>query len=178
LNTTASPLEHFTDLGRLSEAGEEIVLAPSGEVLARLAAWADLVSVEKFTAKIELTRKSTGNFHYDATIEADLTQSCVVTLEPVKAHVAHHFTRELHLSRMTRHPQIGSEMLAAGAGDDEVPEELESPHYDVAGPVLEEFSLALDPYPRAPGAAFESPGAPDAEADNPFAVLKRLKTGG
>jgi hypothetical protein len=40
---------------------------------------------------------------------------------------------------------------------------------------LEELSLALDPYPKAPGAAFEVPPEPPAPADNPFAVLEALK---
>jgi hypothetical protein len=63
--------------------------------------------------------------------------------------------------------------LAPGAGDDEAPEEIESTRYDVAGPVLEEFSLAIDPYPRAPGVAYEPP--PDEKPESPFAVLARLK---
>jgi hypothetical protein len=66
--------------------------------------------------------------------------------------------------------------LAPGAGDDEAPEEIESPRYDVAGPVLEEFSLAIDPYPRAPGVAYQPP--PDEKPESPFAVLRELQKKG
>lgn len=173
--TIKPPLERDFDLGRLSDAGEEIVFAPTGDDLVKLAQWADVASIERFSATIDLTRKSLGNFHYSATIEADLTQNCVVTLEPVVSHISMSFTRDLHLSRTTRSVPSAVEVLAPA--DDDGPEEIDSPHYDVAGPVLEEFSLAIDPYPRAPGVAFESPLPPVEEAENPFAVLKRLKTG-
>jgi uncharacterized metal-binding protein YceD (DUF177 family) len=69
------------------------------------------------------------------------------------------------------------EAVAPGAGEDDAPEEITSPNYDLAGPLLEEFSLAIDPYPRAPGAAFESADGEGEQPDNPFAVLKSLKTG-
>ena len=44
-----------------------------------------------------------------------------------------------------------------------------------AVPVLEEVSLALDPYPRAPGAKFEAPKDMEPARESPFAVLKALK---
>ena len=47
--------------------------------------------------------------------------------------------------------------------------------YDLAAPLLEEFLLALDPYPRAPGVVFESPETGEVPPPNPFAVLKALK---
>jgi hypothetical protein len=173
----APPLQRFFDLGRLSDAGHEIILAPSAAELQALAQWAEVSSIEGFTATIELTRKPGNHFLYEARFAADLTQGCVVTLEPVRAHLEGRFSRDLHLTRVSRRSVPEVEVLAAGAGDDEAPEEITSTNYDLAGPVLEEFSLLIDPYPRAPGAAFES-GAEEGEApENPFAVLKSLKTG-
>jgi len=68
---------------------------------------------------------------------------------------------------------IGSLTLAAA--EDEAPEEIESLDYDLAGPLLEELSLAIDPYPRAPGVTFESPADETRSAEGPFAALKSLK---
>jgi hypothetical protein len=101
----------------------------------------------------------------------------VVTLEPVRAHLEGAFSRDLHLTRVSRHAVPEIEALAPGAGEDDAPEEITSTNYDVAGPLLEEFSLMIDPYPRAPGAAFESAEGAGEQPDNPFAVLKSLKTG-
>ena len=58
---------------------------------------------------------------------------------------------------------------------DDLPEEIDSLHYDLAAPLIEEFILGLDPYPRAPGVAFQPPEGEGA-AESPFAVLKGLKS--
>jgi uncharacterized metal-binding protein YceD (DUF177 family) len=133
-------------------------------------------SIEKFSAKVDVKRIAPNRFRLDGAILADLTQACVVTLEPVKDHIERSFSRELNLVRPLRHAAPEPEALAAGAGEDDAPEEIDNPRYDMAGPVLEEFSLAINPYPRSPGAEFESVTDPAAPPDNPFAVLKSLKT--
>ncbi len=58
----------------------------------------------------------------------------------------------------------------------DAPEEIDSLHYDLAAALIEEFILALDPYPRAPGVEFQAPEGEGA-AESPFAVLKGLKSG-
>ena len=57
----------------------------------------------------------------------------------------------------------------------EGPDEIEDGAVDLAAYVVEHLFLALDPYPRKPGAVFEPPAA-EAEP-SPFDVLKSLKTG-
>jgi hypothetical protein len=66
--------------------------------------------------------------------------------------------------------------LTVAPGDDDSPEEIESPRYDLAGPLLEEFVLAIA-YPRAAGVAFEAAVPQTPAPESPFAVLKRLKRG-
>jgi hypothetical protein len=89
------------------------------------------------------------------------------------------FSRELVFVGPSRHREAAD----SGPGPDlvldsdleEGPEEIDSLHIDLAAPVLEEFALSLDPYPRRPGVEF-APKSPDsAPAENPFAVLKDLK---
>jgi uncharacterized metal-binding protein YceD (DUF177 family) len=62
--------------------------------------------------------------------------------------------------------------------EDDEPEVIEGTSIDLVAPVLEEVSLALDPYPRASGVAYESPREEKSPADSPFAVLERLKNPG
>lgn len=167
-----APFEKFVELTALSEAGVEIALVPNEAERAQIASWAEVSAVPRFEAKIMLKRLSPTRFSYVADLRAEVVQPCSVTLEPVTQKIEEKFTRELHLTHATRHrPELVE--LAPGAGDDEAPEEIESPRYDVAGPVLEEFSLAIDPYPRAPGVAYRPP--PDEKPESPFAVLARLK---
>jgi uncharacterized metal-binding protein YceD (DUF177 family) len=178
-DTEPSPFEHNYDLGRLGAAGAEIRLDAKGEELERIAQWADVCTVAAFGATVRLHKHSANRFALDAELEADIVQNCVVTLEPVKSRIARAVHRELHLAERTRLKPHETIPLGAGAGDDEVPEEIESPAYDLAAPLLEELLLAIDPYLRAPGVEFAAaPPAPEPPRENPFAVLKSLKDRG
>ena len=173
----SAPFEHFYDLNDLSRAGDDVRVVADEAACARIAAWAEVISVSGFSANISLRKISPTRFTVEGTLNADVMQACVVTLEPVPAHIEREFTRELIL-RAGRHAALaeseaGGELTLA-AGDDDVPEEITSSRYDLAAPLLEEFSLALDPYPRAPGVAFEAP-KDEAAPESPFAVLKALK---
>jgi uncharacterized metal-binding protein YceD (DUF177 family) len=170
--TSDAPFEKFVELTNLSEAGMDVVLSPSETERAQIAEWSDVSAVPAFEATVTLKRLAPSRFSYVANLKAEVVQPCSVTLEPVTQRIEEQFSRELHLTHATRHrPELVE--LAPGAGEDEAPEEIESPRYNVAGPVLEEFSLAIDPYPRAPGVAYEPP--PDAKPASPFAVLAKLK---
>jgi hypothetical protein len=60
--------------------------------------------------------------------------------------------------------------------DEDPPEPLDSGHIDLAALAVEFLALALDPFPRKPGAVFAD--APDVETEGgPFAALSALKAG-
>lgn len=167
------PLSTIYDLSNLSDAGAELTITATPEERARIAAWAEVQSIDKFEARVTLERRSPTRFEYQADFIADVVQSCVVTLDPVPAHLALWIARSLHLTRFLRGKDIPSHEFAPAS--DEGPEEIEDVHYDIAAPLLEEFSLALDPYPRAPGVAFDTPDDGNVR-ESPFAVLKSLKS--
>jgi len=169
------PFERIYDLSDLSAAGAEVTIELNPEQRAKLAAWLEVDSVEKFTGTVMLRKLAMNRYRYDARLVCDLIQPSVVTLEPLQTHVEESFTRELHVAHRLRRGVAEDEELTLAAGDDDAPEEIESPKYDLAGPLLEELSLALDPYPRAPGEAFSLPEPPDGPPESPFAVLKKLK---
>jgi len=169
------PIRHFFDLGDLSQAGSDITISAAGDDLMRLAHWAGVDAVNAFAAVVELRRLSKTQFTFDAALEADVVQACVVTLEPVATHIARRFSRELHFSPRLR--GTGG-VLTLAAGDEDVPEEVDSLHYDLAVPLLEEFLLAIDPYPRKEGVAFEPPKEAAEPPESPFAVLKSIKERG
>ena len=169
------PLSVIYDLSDLSSAGAELTIAATPEQRAGLAEWVDVKSVETFEANIILKRHSATRFEYWAVLSADVLQTCVVTLEPVPAHLSLDIQRALHFTKIPQSANIEPEELSAGS--DEAPEEIQDLRYDIATPLLEEFSLAIEPYPRAPGVAFVAP--PEEEPpESPFAVLKALKSKG
>ena len=175
MTTETQPFIHEYYLGDIGRNGAEFTLSAKGDELARIAAWADIQGVEAFAAEVRLRKQSANQFTLDADLTAVVVQECVVTLAPVKNRIELHLHRELHLSHQIRHRPNEVIPLGAGAGDDEVPDEIESLDYDVAAPLLEDFALALDPYPRAPGVEFVAPADAEPARENPFAVLKSLK---
>ena len=175
MNEQLPPIERFYDLNRLSEAGYEAFIELGPEERQKLAAWADVVNVNKFEGRVALRRISSNRFAYQAHLEADIVQACTVTLEPVSANISLDFTRALHLVPHVKKTIDFSGELSPAAGDDEVPEEIDSTRLDLAAPLLEEFSLAIAPYPRAPGVAFDTPEDGEVQPESPFAVLGKLK---
>jgi uncharacterized metal-binding protein YceD (DUF177 family) len=159
------PISQTYELGRLAAAGDEVTIAPSKEDLARIAAWADLDSVESLRARIGLRKLTATHFTLDIALDAGIVQSCVVTLDPVRSHIERTFTRELVLAPTAEIAPL----------DEDGREQIASLRYDLAVPVLEELALAIDPYPRAPGVAFEAPAEEADKPDHPFAALKKLK---
>jgi hypothetical protein len=171
-----TPVQKFYDLSTLSAAGAELTVAAKPDELAGIAQWIGVDGVTKFEGRVTLQKLSQNRFGYEADMVADVVQSCVVTLEPVRSRIARHFARALHLTHGPAAARL--ETVVISPVEDDSLEEISSQRYDLAGPLLEELSLAIDPYPRAPGVAFETPGAEKDPKDNPFAVLKQLKEGG
>jgi uncharacterized metal-binding protein YceD (DUF177 family) len=171
---TDFPFSHLYELGRLSQAGDEVTLTPSADERARIAQWADVVAIDAFKAKVDVRKLSPTRFALDVKLDADVVQSCVVTLDPVRAHIEHAFTRDLILSTALRHTPKTVDIDPAPV-DEDGREEIDSLRYDLAVPVLEEFALSIEPYPRAPGVEFEAPTDATDSPEHPFAALKGLK---
>jgi hypothetical protein len=172
------PLTHFYNLGRLGKAGDTVKFTADAGQCAAIAAWSGVLSLETFAVTVDISKLGPTRFRLAYQLTAQVIQACVVTLEPVQAAVARDFSRELHFVGHTRgsaaSAESGADMVLDAGAEDE-PEDIESLHYDLAAPALEEYSLALDPYPRSPGAEFSVGPEPSQEAESPFAVLKGLK---
>lgn len=102
-------------------------------------------------------------------LETEVTQRCVVTLEPVASRLEVELHRVFALGPGSQEEEIVLDPLR------EEPEPLEGELLDLGEIVAEELALALDPYPRAPGAGVAD-GGPDATeegepvATTPFAL--------
>lgn len=101
--------------------------------------------------------------------EAEAEQTCVVTLEPAPARLAESGL----VVEFTSGPAPREVDLPPGDGGP--PEPLEGDSVDVGELLAQQFGLALDPYPRAPGAAFAA--ADDPAPARPFAALAALRRG-
>ena len=121
---------------------------------AALARRFDLPAVDQLCAVVELVRHGKDMFRLRATLAAEFVQSCVVTLDPVDGAVSEQFT-------VLYGPPETEEDAGGTIEDDVAFEPIAGNAIDVGEAVAQQFSLALPPFPRSPGASLECRGAAD-----------------
>lgn len=128
-------------------------------------------------ASFDVTPRSGGRFEVTGRVRARIGQTCVVTLEEIESEIDEPV--ELMFAPPDQIPQMASLVDEAEQSDEETPdppEPIENGMIDLGRVATDALYLAVDPYPRKPGAVFESlVEAPDPE-DHPFAALKALQT--
>lgn len=185
---TATEMPRAVKLTEIGERTLELDIEARPAEREALARRFGIVEIKALTATVSLRRMPHGDvIRLDGALKAQVTQTCVVSLQPVEKTVAESFTQLYSLSGE------GLDSQSAGFDEDdgifsppeeETPEPVTGGAIDVGEAVAEQFGLALDPYPRAPGAEADVPEAIVAEAEDepqerthrPFAVLKDLKT--
>jgi uncharacterized metal-binding protein YceD (DUF177 family) len=144
---------------------------PPGETVYDIAATAEerlglakrfaLLALDRLEARVTLAPLAGGLIRLAAALSADVQQECVVTLEPVASRIVERFTLVYG---------AGSEKAEVVlSGEAELVEPLVGDTIDLGEAVAQQLSLALDPYPRAPGA--EAPTRADPAGASPFAAL-------
>jgi len=141
-----------------------------------------LISLDRFQASFTLRRLRKDLIRVKGHISASLVQACVVTLEPVPAEIAEDL--ELDFSENVDDPGLEMDLDAEAADG---PEPLSGGMIDLGEVAAEQLGLAIDPYPRKPGAEIPAEWVGDPTATpasetkvNPFAELEKLtkKRGG
>jgi uncharacterized metal-binding protein YceD (DUF177 family) len=175
--TDTLPLTHSYNLARLGNAADVVTFAADDVQREAIARWAGLLSLQRLDVQVTIKKLDSVRFGLDFKLGADVTQACVVTLEPVPARLDHSFHRELHFAGTARHKADAESVpeVVLDSLEEEGPEQISSLHYDLAAPALEEFVLSLEPYPRRPGVEFAPPSDGFQAPESPFAVLKSLK---
>lgn len=145
----------------------------------------DLLELERLAAalRFERTDEAEGAIRVSGRVQAQLAQSCVVTLEPVPRTISEPVS-VLYAPAPEEASAHEVEVLAEG----EEAEPLPADGIDVSEIVAEHLALVLDPYPRHPdapeepltyaaggGEAERSAAGDDAPA-GPFAALGQLKS--
>lgn len=160
----------WTETIRLNEIGNgverrlEADAATRGRVMKAL----DLQGLEALTAETALKPAGRG-WVLSGRVRAEAVQTCGLTLEPLPVKVDAPF--EIALVEATERPRGPAEEIDISLEDD-APDEVEGV-VDLGAYAVEQLALALDPFPRKPGAEFQAPEGP--RESSPFDVLNRLK---
>jgi hypothetical protein len=158
-------------LGRMGR-GLDLRLEPDADARREIAKILNLVSLDSLDAEIFL-RPWMDGAEISGLIRARVTQVCSVSADEFEEPVEARFSlRVLPADSENTSPDEHGDLALDPEGDDP-PDVLEAETIDVSAYVVEHLALALDPFPRKPGAVFQPPAEP---VDlSPFAALKALK---
>jgi uncharacterized metal-binding protein YceD (DUF177 family) len=156
----------------IPEAGLRQTRAATEAERAQATADLEVVSCEHIEAEFSIRAIGRGHYRLVGKVTARLTQSCVVTLDPISQKAEGSFDVEYWPSAEL--PKLSEEEVEALSAAEIEP--IEHGRIDVGRIVYETLSAAVDLYPRKAGAEFApDAGGPPAGESGPFAALKKLK---
>lgn len=167
------------DIESLGENPLRLDIQADAAECAKLARRFGLAELKNLSAHVDLERDPAGDIRLSGRLTADIVQTCVVTLDPVRSTIEAAVNR-VFTSAVGPDTDNPEEIFLA-PNDDEPAEPLAGGAIDVGEAVAETLGLEIDPFPRAPGAIFQGAavGAPEGsqniEKTGPFAALAKLK---
>jgi len=155
---------HRLPLAQVPAAGRDLRLEAGPAERAALAHRLGLLTLHALTADLHVVPDAEGAIQVTGRMTAELDQACGVTLVPVRQSVEEPVAWRLLPEGME--PSDG----------EEDPDDIESEQgvADLGEALAQQLSLAVDPYPRAPGAELAREIG-DQDSHGPFAALLKLK---
>lgn len=166
-----SDFGHRLKLDQIRDGGRLDLVADDAERRA-IAERLDLAGLERLDAHAVLSRDGEA-IRVQGRLQASLEQNCVVTGEPIPAHVD-----EAYEILFLPEPGPDEEEVELGADQCDVVFH-DGAVIDLGSAIADTLALSLDPYPRSAGAdaALKEAGIMSEEEASPFAVLAQLKRG-
>jgi hypothetical protein len=175
--TDAPPFSRLVRIDALPADGLSQTIEASPDERAALAALNRLPAIASLTASFTLRRSGRGGARATGEVHAEITQLCVVTLEPFTATVDEpvdvRFAPEAAAEAKRRTRDDDAETVEIGGEDP--PDPIVDGKIDLGALAAEFFALGLDPYPRKPGVAFRPPEDAQGGEESPFAALAEPK---
>jgi uncharacterized protein DUF177 involved in 23S rRNA accumulation len=163
--------EHAVDdIPAAGSAFERSATAAECEAIARAL---DLPGCRSLLVRYALVPRGSGHVHLSGSLQAQVDQTCVVTLEPLLNDVAASFKVDYWPETEMPEPSGG----AVDMQDDADLEPIVAGRIEVGRVVFESLAGAIDLFPRKPGVSFEAPEEDGSatRADSPFAALAKFK---
>lgn len=171
----------IVDVRRLADAPAQLAIGA-----AEAQRLANRFAVEKIERAVaDITYRSDGEaVHLEGHLSAEVTQNCVITLEPFVTRIDQPFHIRFEPStdeqgRLSREAEE-DDGFALDEEDCDTMFFTEG-HFDIGEAIAQTLALALDPFPRGPNAdaaASRHGLVTEVPKDSPFAVLAQLKKDG
>lgn len=158
------------DVEKLADAGSHFKIEANQDERAALARRFDILGVDALKAEVSLRVGAKGTVRLEGHLEAAVRQACIVTLVEVPAGIDERFVRVYAPAATRDEAEVTVDLDA-----EDPPDSLVNGIVDMGEAVAEQLALALDPYPRAPGAVFDASQVGDPAQPRPFAALAAFK---
>lgn len=132
-----------------------------------------VLALPELAASVTVRPEGSGRWLVEGHLRAMVVQACGITLEPVEQSIDEDFV--LRFSREAEEVDRDTGELIVGS---EAAEPLEGDSLDLGEIVADQLGLAIDPFPRKPGAQLTDilpAQAARSDSDSPFAPLAALK---
>ncbi len=165
---TAPELHRPVNLDHVGPSGLDVMVDASSAECAALAERMQIPAVHTMRCTFHLVREDRDHFAATGRLRARITQTCIVSAEEFETEVDEAF-------RVRFVPAGEESEVIEPEADDDLP--YEGNTIDFGEVATEQLALAIDPYPRMPGAELPDEAADDgAEAPpHPFESLARLR---
>ncbi|HEX6959702.1 MAG TPA: DUF177 domain-containing protein [Ferrovibrio sp.] len=182
-DASGNEFSHLIQVDRIGPEGTLVQLTASAAERESLAKRLQIPAVLGVSAQIRVVPDPAlkGQYLLRGSFEAEVEQTCVITLEPVRQRIREDVEQRFAPAELIGEPaqleRDEAEWLDPEAEDP--PDPLVNGGIDVSEVVTEALALALDPYPRKPGAELPEQyrsGAESGAAVSPFAALAKLRT--
>ena len=152
--------------------GQVITIEATLDEREELASFYRLPAIAALTATLRIEPWGRGGAHVTGAVHGELTQVCVISLEPFPATVDEdvdvRFAPETAANPASTSTK---ETETFSLADEDEPDRVIDGKIDLGALAAEFFALGLDPYPRKPDAIFDEERANTEPKDSPFAAL-------
>jgi hypothetical protein len=187
MTNTIFPIQHLVPVANLRPDGLSVNVSTTPEQRVDIAAMLGLPSVESLDSAFTLTPAKKGMVKVQGTVIASVHQTCVVTLDAFETAIKEQVDLEFvpaddkipNAKSSTKKPDSKQKEAPEPDKQEQDIEDIDPPdlivdgHIDLGAVTVEFLALALDPFPRKPGAEFNYIDPAD-EKENPFAKLIKL----
>jgi len=142
---------------------------PTRNAMAKIAGLREILSAR---AEFDVKPENDGRVRVAGRLVARIGQTCVVTLDPIENNIDE--TIDLIFAPPEQIPDRADDADEGPDAADQM-EPIENGIIDLGRLATDVLYLAIDPYPRKPGAVFEPRVEAADPEDHPFAALKTLK---
>lgn len=172
------PVKLAYNIDQIPAAGISGQIKATKEQREEIAAMLNLLELDDFRFDFLLHRAKKGRFNLKGRLIASFVQNCVVTLEPVPAHIEEAVDVDLWPAKDVEHLEEASDPESMSL-QLEGPEPINGDCIDVGLLAYEHLAASLDLYPKITNAKHDwsdgASGEVDDGKDNPFSILADLK---